>query len=87
MYSESAYTSFYVYYAGGALMEAVLRVSRAKASTKVQINVWMPQVFVHLIDEAARFTGSTRSDVVRRALERYIAELRQSGLLSALKEG
>jgi metal-responsive CopG/Arc/MetJ family transcriptional regulator len=56
-------------------------------ATKVQVNVLMAKAFVRLIDEAARLTGSTRSDVVRRALERYIAELRQSGLMSALREG
>jgi metal-responsive CopG/Arc/MetJ family transcriptional regulator len=52
---------------------------------KVQVNVWMPRSFVRFIDETAKLTGSTRSDLIRRAIEHYIAELKQVNLLSDLK--
>jgi metal-responsive CopG/Arc/MetJ family transcriptional regulator len=52
---------------------------------KVQVNVWMPKSFVELIDETARLTGSTRSDLIRRAVEHYIAELKRTNLMSDLK--
>ncbi|MEM0057747.1 MAG: ribbon-helix-helix domain-containing protein [Candidatus Bathyarchaeia archaeon] len=52
---------------------------------KVQVNVWMPKRFVELIDETARLTGSTRSDLLRRAVERYIKELKEVNLLRDLK--
>ncbi|MEM0049010.1 MAG: ribbon-helix-helix domain-containing protein [Candidatus Bathyarchaeia archaeon] len=48
---------------------------------KVQVNVWMPRRFVRLIDETAKLTGSTRSDLIRRAVERYLQELKESSLI------
>jgi metal-responsive CopG/Arc/MetJ family transcriptional regulator len=53
---------------------------------KVQVNVWMPKAFVRFIDETAKLTGSTRSDLIRRAVERYIQELKQENLLRDLQE-
>ena len=53
---------------------------------KVQVNVWMPRAFVKFIDETAKLTGSTRSDLIRRAVERYIQELKQTNLLHDLRE-
>jgi metal-responsive CopG/Arc/MetJ family transcriptional regulator len=45
----------------------------------------MSRSFVDLIDEVAKLTGSTRSDLVRRAVEHYITELKQANLISDLE--
>jgi predicted DNA-binding protein len=50
-----------------------------------QISTRVPEAFIDLIDETAELTGSTRSDIIRRAIEHYIAELKQVNLLSDLK--
>jgi|GEM_PF-4938233 len=52
---------------------------------KVQINFWIPRAFLQLIDEAARLTGSTRSDLLRRAIEAYLLELKKSSMLQDLR--
>ena len=52
---------------------------------KVQVNVWMPKQFVKFIDETAELTGSTRSDLIRRAVERYLQELKQTNLLRDIR--
>lgn len=51
----------------------------------MQVNVIMPRRFVKLIDQVARFTGSTRSDLIRRALERYVQELKNSNILRDIR--
>jgi metal-responsive CopG/Arc/MetJ family transcriptional regulator len=53
---------------------------------RVQVNILMPKGFVRFIDETAKLTGSTRSDLIRRAVEHYIAELKKANLLSDLKK-
>jgi len=53
---------------------------------KLKVDVLMPKTFVQLIDEVAELTGSTRSDFIRRAVERYIQELKQTNLLRDLRE-
>ena len=53
---------------------------------KVQVNVYMPKRFVTLIDETAKLTGSTRSDLIRRALERYLQELKQTNILRDIRD-
>jgi metal-responsive CopG/Arc/MetJ family transcriptional regulator len=52
---------------------------------KVQINFWIPRTFLKLIDETAKLTGSTRSDLLRRAVERYLQELKESNIIQDLK--
>jgi metal-responsive CopG/Arc/MetJ family transcriptional regulator len=52
---------------------------------KVQVNIWMPKAFVRFIDETARLTGSTRSDLIRRAVERYIQELKQTNFIRDIR--
>jgi metal-responsive CopG/Arc/MetJ family transcriptional regulator len=53
---------------------------------KLKVDVLMSRTFVQLVDEVAGLTGSTRSDLIRRALERYIHELKQANLLRDLRE-
>jgi len=48
--------------------------------------VYMPKWFVTLIDETAKLTGSTRSDLIRRALERYLQELKQTNILRDIRD-
>jgi metal-responsive CopG/Arc/MetJ family transcriptional regulator len=55
--------------------------------TRQQVCVYIEQGFITLIDEAAGLTGSTRSDFVRRALEHYLRDLKESSLLDSLKRG
>ena len=52
---------------------------------KVQINFWIPRAFLQLIDETAKLTGSTRSDLLRRAIEAYLRELKESSMLQDLR--
>ncbi|MCR8455804.1 MAG: ribbon-helix-helix domain-containing protein [Candidatus Korarchaeota archaeon] len=52
---------------------------------RVQVNIWMPRGFVRLIDETAKLTGSTRSDLIRRAVERYLQELKESSLIREIQ--
>jgi len=52
---------------------------------RIQVNVWMPRAFVQVIDEVAKLTGSTRSDLIRRAMEHYIQELKQSNLIQDIR--
>jgi len=52
---------------------------------KILVNLTMTRSFVELIDEVAKLTGSTRSDLIRRALEYYIAELKKTNLLGDLE--
>jgi metal-responsive CopG/Arc/MetJ family transcriptional regulator len=58
----------------------------SRRGSKIQITVWMSEPFVKLIDEFAGLTGSTRSDFLRRAAERYIQELKQSNIIKDIKE-
>jgi metal-responsive CopG/Arc/MetJ family transcriptional regulator len=52
---------------------------------KVQVNIWMPKGFVNVIDATAKLTGSTRSDLIRRAVEHYLAELKQANLIRDIR--
>ena len=40
----------------------------------IQINFFVPKEFVNKIDVAAKKSGSTRSDFIRRSLEYYLKE-------------
>lgn len=52
----------------------------------ILVNLRMSRNFVELIDRVAKLTGSTRSDLIRRAVEYYIAELKKSNLITDLEE-
>lgn len=54
---------------------------------RTQVNVYVEDDFLQIVDKAAGLTGSTRSDFVRIALLRYSRELLGEDAFNNLRQG